>query len=141
MQIITRGWWPRPDEEATVDELERADRSLSGLDVEWTDNNPHQVRLSGRDRYWPVVCQIEISELQQDGVPPLSAQDCKSLIDRNLRAFRRIFAAKYKNGGFSEPAGPSGRPYRLVQLTREDIKASGENIRYEATAMGRFVFG
>ncbi|MGA3397954.1 MAG: hypothetical protein ABSC95_01940 [Acetobacteraceae bacterium] len=139
MQIITRGWWPRPDEEATVDELERADRSLSGVDVLWADDDPHQVRLSGRDRYWPVVCQIEISELQKDGLPPLSAQDCKSLIGRNLAAFNRIFAAKYKNGAFSEPTGPSGRPYRLVQLTREDIKASGENIRYETPVAGGFV--
>lgn len=26
MQIITKGWWPRPDEEATADELEKADQ-------------------------------------------------------------------------------------------------------------------
>jgi hypothetical protein len=25
MQIITKGWWFRPDEEATADELEQAD--------------------------------------------------------------------------------------------------------------------
>jgi hypothetical protein len=25
MQIITKGWWLRPDEEATADELEKAD--------------------------------------------------------------------------------------------------------------------
>jgi hypothetical protein len=25
MQIITKGWWPRPDEEATADELQQAD--------------------------------------------------------------------------------------------------------------------
>jgi len=25
MQIITKGWWSRPDEEATADELEKAD--------------------------------------------------------------------------------------------------------------------
>jgi hypothetical protein len=139
MQIITRGWWPRPDEEATVDELEIADRSHASVDVDWTNEDPHQVRLSGRDRYWPVVCQIETSELQKDGLSPLSAEECKSLVDRNLAAFRRIFAAKYKRGAFSEPAGPSGRPYRLVQLSREDIKASGEEIRYKTSVMGGFL--
>jgi hypothetical protein len=138
MQIITRGWWPRADEEATVDELEIADRSLAGVDVDWTYDDPHQVRLSGRDRYWPVVCQIETSELQKDGLPPLSVQDCKSLVGRNLAAFRRIFAAKYKRGAFSEPTGPSGRPYRLVQLTRDDITASGEEIHYETPVAGHF---
>jgi hypothetical protein len=25
MQIVTKGWWSRPDEEATADELEKAD--------------------------------------------------------------------------------------------------------------------
>ncbi len=25
MQIVTKGWWWRPDEEATVDQLEKAD--------------------------------------------------------------------------------------------------------------------
>jgi hypothetical protein len=138
MQIITRGWWPRPDEEATVDELERADRSLSGVDVLWADDDPHQVRLSGQDRYWPVICQIATSELQKDGLPPLSLQEYKSLVGRNLAAFSRIFAAKYKRGAFSEPTGPSGRPYRLVQMTREDIMASGEEIRYESPVTGHF---
>jgi hypothetical protein len=26
MQIITKGWWPRPDEEATAAELQQADQ-------------------------------------------------------------------------------------------------------------------
>jgi hypothetical protein len=26
MQIITKGWWSRPDEEVTAEELERADQ-------------------------------------------------------------------------------------------------------------------
>ena len=151
MQIITRGWWPRPDEEATLDELEIADRSLSGVkletadgslsrvDVLWTDDDPHQVRMSGQDCYWHVVCQIETSALQKEGQPPLSAEECKSLINRNLKAFRKIFAAKYKRGEFSEPTGPSGRRYRLVQLTQKDITASDEKIRYETSIIGKFL--
>ena len=49
----------------------------------------------------------------------------------------RILTAKYERANFLERIGPSGRPYRHVEITLNDVRDSREEIAYDIVHMSR----
>jgi hypothetical protein len=102
---------------------------------------PHQsgdlrTRMWGLDGRTSVLGDIENSALERGGQSALSTSERVLLVEGNRAAFSRIITAKYDRGNFSENIGPSGARCRVVRITPDDVKRSGERISYEILVTG-----